>query len=148
MNSKAGILFRIAEAVYDVPDGTVRDVVFLVASEDTIGNLVKEFRSNGPQYHVRVHTKMRASYSTHYRKMLPRILEALDFRSNNMAHRPILQAIDIIKAHRNSRRQYFSVDQVPIEGVVRSKWHDLGACPRIENLLRKSPFGQISRSFS
>ena len=24
----------------------------------------------------------------------------------------------------------------------------LGGCPRIENLLRKSPFGQISRSFS
>jgi hypothetical protein len=24
----------------------------------------------------------------------------------------------------------------------------LGACPRIENLLRKSPFGQIHRSFS
>ncbi len=26
--------------------------------------------------------------------------------------------------------------------------YNLGGCPRIENLLRKSPFGQISRSFS
>jgi hypothetical protein len=125
VNGKAGILFRIAEAVYDDPDGTVRDVVFPVASENTIANLVKEFRSNGPQYQVRVHTKMRASYSSHYRKMLPRILEALDFRSNNTAHHPILEAIDIIKEPRNSRRQYFTVDQVPIEGVVRNKWHDV-----------------------
>jgi hypothetical protein len=61
--------------VYDNPDGTVRDVVFPVASEDTITNLVKEFRSNEPQYRVRVHTKMRASYSSHYRKMLPRIFD-------------------------------------------------------------------------
>jgi TnpA family transposase len=125
VNGKAGILFRIAEAVYDDPDGTVRDVVFPVASEDTIANLVKEFRSNGPQYQVRVHSKMRASYSSHYRKMLPCILETLDFRSNNTSHRPILEAIDIIKEHRNNRRQYFNVDQVPIKGVVRSKWHDL-----------------------
>jgi hypothetical protein len=125
VKGKAGILFRIAEAVYDDPDGTVRDVVFPVASEDTIGNLVKEFRANGPQYQVRVHTKMRASYSSHYRKMLPRILEALDFRSNNTAHRPILNAIDIIREYRDSRQQYFTVDQVPIEDVVRNKWQDL-----------------------
>jgi hypothetical protein len=74
VNGKAGILFRIAEAVHDDPDGTIRDVVFPVAGEETIANLVKEFRSNGPEYKVRVHTKMRASYSSHYRRMLPHIL--------------------------------------------------------------------------
>ena len=79
---------RIAEAVHNDPDGTVRDVVFPVASEETITNLVKESHSNGPQYQVRVYTKMRASYSAHYRKMLPHILEALYFQSNNKAHRP------------------------------------------------------------
>ena len=100
-------------------------MAFPVAGEETIANLVKEFRSNGPQYQVRVYTKMRASYNSHYRKMLPRTLEALDFRSNNKAHRPILDAIDVIKEHSNSRQQCFTVDQVPVEGVVRSKWHDV-----------------------
>ena len=66
--------------------------------------------------------------------MLPRILEALDFRSNNTAldfrsnntaHRPILDAIDIIKEHRDSRRHYFTIDDVPVEGVVRGKWREL-----------------------
>ena len=34
VNGKAGSLFRIAEAVHDDPDGTIRDVVFPVASEE------------------------------------------------------------------------------------------------------------------
>lgn len=35
VSGKASILFRIAEAVHDEPDGTVRDVVFPVAGEQT-----------------------------------------------------------------------------------------------------------------
>ena len=88
-------------------------------------DLVKEFRSNGPEYKVRVHTKMRVSYSAHYRKLLPRILEALELRSNNAAHRPVLDAIDLIKKYRGNRQQYFTADEVPIEDVVRNKWRDV-----------------------
>ena len=84
-------------------------------------DLVKEFRSNGREYKVRVHTKMRVSYSAHYRKLLPRILEALELRSNNAAHRPVLDAIDLIKKYRGNRQQYFTADEVPIEDVVRNK---------------------------
>ena len=125
VNGKTNILFRIAEAVHDEPDGVVRNVVFPVADQETIANLVKEFRSDGAAYKLRVHTKMRTSYSSHYRKMLPHILHGLEFRSNNIAHRPILDAIDVIKAHRGNRRQYFTTDEVPIDGVVPNKWHEV-----------------------
>ena len=125
VHGKTSILFHIAEAVMGEPDGVVRDVIFPVASEDTIVQLVKEFRSSGPAYAKKIYTKIRSSYAQHYRRMLPRILEVLDFRSNNAAWRPILGAIDVIKAHQDERTLYFSVDEVPVDGVVRNKWREI-----------------------
>ncbi len=125
VHSKTNILFRIAEEVLDDPDGTVRDVVFPVASEQTIEQLVKEFRSSGPAYVEKIYKKIRSSYAHHYRRMLPRILDVLEFRSNNAAWRTTLDAIEVIKAYQDSREQYFTVDAVPIEGVVRNKWREI-----------------------
>src|SRR5450631_2155916 len=69
---------------------------------------------------------MRASYSNHYRRMLPQILDALEFCSNNSAHRPVIEALDLLKHYRNSGQQYFNADdQIPIEGVIRKKWRDI-----------------------
>jgi TnpA family transposase len=58
--------------------------------------------------------------------MLPQILDALEFRSNNSAHRPVIKALELLKRHRNSGQQYFTDDdQAPIEGVIRKKWRDI-----------------------
>lgn len=92
VNGKTNILYRLAEAVHDEPDGLVRDVVYPVVGEETIANLVNLVK---------------------------------EFRSNNAAHRQILDAVDVIKAHRGNRRQYFTTDDVPIDGVVRAKWHEV-----------------------
>lgn len=125
VKGKTNILFRIAEAVLEEPDGAVRDVVFPVASEQTIETLVKEFRASGPAYVKKIYTKIRSSYCAHYRRMLPRILDLLEFRSNNAAWRPILDAIDVIKAHQQSRSYFFQLDDVPIDSVVRNKWRGI-----------------------
>ena len=113
------MLFHIAEAVFEDPDSVVRDVVFPVVNEQTIEQLVKEFRSSGPGYVNKVHTKIRASYAQHYRRMLPRILEALEFRSNNTAWRSILDAIDVIKLHPDRQERYFAVEDIPVDDIVR-----------------------------
>ncbi|MCP4287143.1 MAG: Tn3 family transposase [Gammaproteobacteria bacterium] len=133
VQSKTTLLYRIAEAVLEKPDGAVRDVVFPVVNEQMIEQLVKEYRSSGPAYVNKIHEKVRASYAQHYRRMLPRILEALEFRCNNAAWRPILDAIDVIKAHQDRRDRYFAVDDIPVEGVVRQKWRDI--------VIEKSPGG-------
>jgi len=46
---------------------------------------------------------LRASYGHHYRRMLPVLLEALRFRSNNEAHRPVIRALRLLKAHAESQ---------------------------------------------
>jgi hypothetical protein len=72
----------------------VREVIFPVAGEETFAALVKEHQVSGNPQNRRIHTVIRASYGSYYRRMLPKILVALEFRSNNTVHRPLLDAID------------------------------------------------------
>ncbi len=125
VHGKNTILFHIAEAATGNPDGTVREVIFPVAPEDMMNNLVKEFRSSGPAYVKRIYTKIRSSYAHHYRRMLPRILDVLVFRSNNSSWRSMVDAITIIQNAQSDRRRYFSLDEVPIEDIIQNKWQDI-----------------------
>lgn len=104
----------------------MREVLFPVVSEQTLKDLVKEFKSSGPRFREVVHTVMRASYSNHYRQMLPHILDALPFRSNNAAHRPVMEALEILKTYRTSRQIYLpNHEPVPIDGVIAPKWLEI-----------------------
>ncbi len=125
VQGKVPILFRMAEAALQHPDSLVKDVLYPVVGEQTLVELVKEYKSTGPAYKKHVHTIIRSSYSHHYRRMLPKILETLTFKSNNQRHRPVLEALEILKQHRDSRRRYFTLDEVPIENVIRQKWYDI-----------------------
>jgi hypothetical protein len=122
---KTNLLYRLAEAALQQPDGVVREVLFPVVGEQTLAALVKEYHSKGPVYRRHVHTLLRSSYSHHYRVMLPPILDALQFRSNNAAHQPIIQALVWLKANRNSRKQFIACDEIPIDGVVRPQLQEL-----------------------
>jgi hypothetical protein len=97
VRGKAGILFKVAEAAIDRPDGVVREVIFPVVGEHTFEALAAEARAAGTPRSRRVHTAVRASYGSYYRRMMPRLLAALDFRSNNGTHRPLLDALDAIR---------------------------------------------------
>lgn len=126
VRGKTNVLFKLAEAAVDEPDGVVKDVLYPVVGLETLKDLVKEFKASGPAYHQVVHTVIRSSYSNHYRRMLPQILDALEFRSNNSAHRPVIDALGLLKTYRDSGQQYFSAgDVVPIEGIVKGKWRDI-----------------------
>ncbi len=125
VRGKASILFRVAEAAVGRPEGVVREVIFPVAGEHTFEALVREARALGTPHSRRVHTAVRASYGSYYRRMMPRLLAALDFRSNNGAHRPLLDALDAIRRAEGEGRQYFRADEVAVEGVIRPKWRDI-----------------------
>ena len=57
--------------------------------------------------------------------MLPLLLSTLAFRSDNVAHQPVTQALAWLQAHRHSRQQFVSCDEVPIDGVVRPQMQDI-----------------------
>lgn len=126
VQGKTSVLFKLAEAAIDEPDGVIKDVLYPVVGIETLKNLVKEFKASGSTYHQVVHTVIRSSYSNYYRRMLPQILNVLEFRSNNTLHRPVIDALSLLKAYRESGQQYFSPNEVvPIEGVITGKWREI-----------------------
>ena len=118
---KAGILFRVVKAASDSPEGVVREVIFPAIGEQTFDALVREARAFGTPQSRRVHTAVHASYGSHYRRMMPKLLTALDFRSNNGTHRPLLDALDAIRRAKGEGRQFFKADEVAIDGVICPK---------------------------
>lgn len=104
----------------------MKEVLYPVVGEKTLKDLVKEYKSTGLAYRQKVYTLMRSSYSHHYRRMVPRILDVLEFQSNNEVHRPVINALELLKKYADSRQQYYSPeDEVPIEGVLRNSWREL-----------------------
>ena len=123
VSGKNNLLFQIAEASLDHPDEMVREVVYPIANESTLQDLVREFKATGPAYRQQLHTVMRSAYRSHYRAMLVRLLNTLEFRSNNERHRPVLDALAIVKKYASSRMRIYPLEEViPVKGIVRGPW--------------------------
>ena len=125
VRGKARLLYKVAEATIDQPDGVVKEVVYPVVSQKTLKELVAEFATLSTDVEREVQETMRSTYSHYYRGVLMPALDALTFRSNNAMHRPVIDALSVLQANRDSRRQYYEVDEVPIEGVVPKKWRHI-----------------------
>lgn len=125
VSGKQNLLFNLADATLAQPDGVVRDVVFPVVGEQTLRDLVKEWKATGPTYRVTLRTVIRNSYQGHYRRMVPTLLAALEFRSNNDRHRPVMDALDLVKRFAGTKVHTFPADEdVPLDGVVRGLWRE------------------------
>jgi TnpA family transposase len=125
ISGKQSLLFELAGASLGRPDGTVREVVFPVVGEQTLRDLVKEGQTVGPAYRTTLRTVIRNSYKGHYRRMVPQLLEKLQFCSNNEHHRPVIEALDLLKRHAGSKLPLFPAEEkVPTDGIVRGLWRD------------------------
>lgn len=122
---KERLFERLLEAALDNPEGTVREVLFPVVGEERLRDLLKEFKAKG-SYRQEVHTHLRSSYKQHYRRMIPWLLQALEFRSNNPLHQPVIDALALVKRYANSKAlNYPSFEEIPIEGVIAKNMRDL-----------------------
>lgn len=119
VSGKYNILLKMAERSLQNPDGAVREVIYPVAKEETLRNLVKELKRNDSAFKGSVFTKIMGSYSRHYRKMLPDILSMLDFRSNNDRHRPVIEALKILKKYMGTDLKSLPLDgTLPVDGII------------------------------
>lgn len=126
VSGKHGMLFRVAEAALENPDGLARDVVFPVVGEETLSNVVREAKSTGTAYQVQVQLKLRSSYVSYYRPVITAVLGSLEFRSNNAAHRPVIRALGLLRAYAGSSKRFYAEDEdVPVDGVVPAGWREL-----------------------
>ena len=86
-------MFKVADVSLRRPDEPVREVVYPAVGEQTLKDLVAEARATESRRRARVRTVLTGSYSHHYRQMLPKLLDALEFRCNNTAYRPVMDAV-------------------------------------------------------
>jgi TnpA family transposase len=124
---KTKILFAVAGAAVERPDDTVREALFPVVGEQTLQDLAAEAKAAERTFATRVRVQLRSSYSRHYRQMLPKLLAALAFRSNNTAYRPVMDALDLLAryATAESKAQFYAAaDRVPLDDVVPKEWRE------------------------
>lgn len=120
VEDKTQLLYQIAQVALAHPEGTVQEVIYPVASPEILQSLVEELTSNGTTYRQRVHKVLRRSYVYHYRRMLPPLLELLEFRSNNTSYQPIIESLALLKKYANSPDRYFpSEENLPLEALLR-----------------------------
>jgi hypothetical protein len=107
------------------PDGTVREVLYPTVGEQTFKDLVREAKATGPTYRTTLRATIRSSYRGRYRRAVLDLLAALDFRSNNEAHRPVIRALDLVRRYADTKLRVYPMDEdVPMEGIVRPLWRD------------------------
>lgn len=121
VSGKHNLLLKIAENSLEYPDGIVRDVIYPVAKEETLKDLVKELKKSDNTFKGKVFSVIKGSYSRHYRKMVPDMLEILDFRSNNDVHRPVIEALEVVRQFMDSKVSLLELNgAIPIEGIIKS----------------------------
>jgi hypothetical protein len=84
---------------------------------------VNEFKNSGSFYDQKVNTAACSAYSRHWRRMVPRLLNTMDFRSNNENHQPVIRALAILK--NKGKLTKADLKKLPIDGMVKPSDRDL-----------------------
>ena len=126
---KRGIFTRMIDAALEHPDDTVREAVYPVVpgGVKTLSALARELKATERAVAERVRYQLRGSYSHYYRRMLAPLLAALEFRCNNSAYRPVMDAIDLLARYAGTdsdQKLYAAGEKVPVDGVVPKAWLD------------------------
>jgi hypothetical protein len=127
VRGKDTMLRKIAEASLKTPDDSVREVIYpVVGGEATLTDLVNEYRATGSEYQRQKRKVFKASYTNHYRRGLIRLLGVLEFRSNNTAHQPVVDALALIVRYAHHGGTYYPLgEHVVLDGAVNAEWTEL-----------------------
>jgi TnpA family transposase len=122
IEGKLDLLGRIAEASLSRPDDTIRNLIFPLVGEATLQQLAAEHRAGGPRFRLLQQDLMHSKFVRHYRRMVPAILGALEFQSDQR-YQPVIEALDVIRQTLRHRGRHFK-DLVPLQGIVPRGWRD------------------------
>ena len=125
VQGKNRLLYEVASASLESPDGTVRNVIYPVAPEQTLRDLIAEYKQGG-LYEQRIQIIMRGSYSNHYRRMVPHILKALSFHATSEASKPIIAGLALMRKYADKNTAFYPEGEIiPIEGIMKPDQREL-----------------------
>jgi len=114
-------LYKMAKASVEAPKGLVEDVIYPAASEKWLHAFIQEVESNGG-YKGRVQKAIQNSYRSHYRRMLPELLNNLEFRTTAQ-YQPLMDALNLLKDYLCQKgTTYPKGVHVPVKGIVPVDW--------------------------
>lgn len=122
--SAGTLLGQVAEASLAAPDDPVRQVIYPVLGGTAgLTGLLHEYKTRQGAYGRDKRRVFRSSYSGHYRTGLIRLLRTLQLRSNNAAHRPVLDGLALILRYADAKTTYYPAgEHIVTDGVVRPDW--------------------------
>ena len=123
--SKMAKLYRIAKASVETPKGVVEEVIFPEVPEKWLQALIKEVEA-GAGYSGQIKTSLQRSYNYHYRRMLPELMNNLEFCCTSAHHQPLMQALVLIKSQMDIKKPMFPEgSDIPMKGIVPASWMPL-----------------------
>jgi TnpA family transposase len=123
VHGKNGILVKLATAALELPEEIVRKALYPVVGKRTLEDIIAEAKANEKEFNTRVRTKLRGSYSHHYRRGLPKLLRAVTFGCSNDTFRPVMDALDLLERYADSEEDFYAASEVvPLEHVVPEDW--------------------------
>ncbi len=124
VGGKQQLLFRLVDAMWEHPDGIIREVLYPIVGQERLHSLVHEAKNNG-NYRHSVQTRISGSYTHHYRQMLPSLLEVLTFRSNNEQYKPLIEALAVVAAYLAEKDPFYPRKEVvPMDDVIQKQWQN------------------------
>ncbi|GAA3618128.1 hypothetical protein GCM10022419_124580 [Nonomuraea rosea] len=125
VHGKSGILVKLATAALGLPEEIVRKALYPVVGKRTLEDIIAEAKANEKEFNTRVRTKLRGSYSHHYRRGLPKLLRAVTFGCSNDTFRPVMDALDLLERYADSDEDFYAASEVvPLEHVVPEDWKE------------------------
>jgi len=120
------ILYQIALAALAEPEGLVKEVIYPIVGEEKLERLIESLGEPGGTFRERLLARLRSAYNHHYRRMLPLIVKALEFRCENPQLQPVMEALQLLKDYADKPRQapYAATVNVPTEGVLSPTWQE------------------------
>jgi hypothetical protein len=124
-SSKMAKLYKIAKASVEAPQGIIADVIFPEVPAQWLRALIQEVETNAGNT-GKVKLALQRSYRFHYRRMLPDLLNNLEFCSTNTRHQPLMQALVLVKSYLELKTFVFPKNiDIPLKGIVPSSWMPL-----------------------
>lgn len=119
-------LYLMAKAAVTAPQGIVSEVIYPAAPEKWLNDLIQEVEGKGSGYRGTVRKALHRSYQAHYRRILPELLNNLEFRCANKQRQPVMHALDVIKSHLECKGVVYPKGiTVPLDGIVAADWRPL-----------------------
>jgi hypothetical protein len=139
VNGKFDILYLLAEAAHNHPQGIIQDKIYPQVSQPTLQDVIKDLQhSKGKWYQTQVNTKVRSLYSYAHRKVLLALLNTFTFHASTAEGNMLLTGIAFIKKHIDVTDKYYpDTASVPITELIPSEWRFLVMEPITSNKSNK-----------